>query len=115
MGLLQDIEHAVMSSDRPLTDVLRMAKILAAKLDNDCSESSRGQDRQRPAAAEASRRRAPAGGSGKGVAALAGGAGKPHHCTMAASPGDASAARRLAGVACQHEEKGDGDKPSRDL
>jgi AbiTii len=34
MGLLQDIEHAVTSSDRPLTDVLRMAKILAAKLDN---------------------------------------------------------------------------------
>jgi hypothetical protein len=34
MGLLQDIEHAVTSRDRPLTDVLRMAKILAAKLDN---------------------------------------------------------------------------------
>jgi hypothetical protein len=34
MGMLQDIEHAVTSSDRPLTDVLRMAKILAAKLDN---------------------------------------------------------------------------------
>jgi hypothetical protein len=52
------------------------------------------------------------GGSGK---AVAGGAGEPHHCKMAASPGDPSAARRLAGVACQHEEKGDGDKPSRDL
>jgi hypothetical protein len=34
MGLLQDIEHAVTSSDRSLTDVLRMGKILAAKLDN---------------------------------------------------------------------------------
>jgi AbiTii len=34
MGLLQDLEHAVTSSDRPLTDVLRMGKILAAKLDN---------------------------------------------------------------------------------
>jgi AbiTii len=34
MGLLQDIQHAATSSDRPLTDVLRMAKILAAKLDN---------------------------------------------------------------------------------
>jgi AbiTii len=34
MGLLQDIEHAVTSSDRPLSDVLRMGKILAAKLDN---------------------------------------------------------------------------------
>jgi hypothetical protein len=34
MGLLQDIQHAVTSSDRPLTDVLRMGKILAAKLDN---------------------------------------------------------------------------------
>jgi hypothetical protein len=34
MGLLQDIEHAVTSSHRPLSDVLRMAKILAAKLDN---------------------------------------------------------------------------------
>jgi hypothetical protein len=34
MGLLQDIQHAVTSSDKPLTDVLRMAKILAAKLDN---------------------------------------------------------------------------------
>jgi hypothetical protein len=34
MGLLQDIEHAATSSDRPLTDVLRMAKLLAAKLDN---------------------------------------------------------------------------------
>jgi hypothetical protein len=52
------------------------------------------------------------GDSGKGVAGLAGGAGEPHHCKVAASPGDASVARRLAGVACQHEEKRDGDKPS---
>jgi hypothetical protein len=34
MGLLQDIQSALVSSDRPLTNVLRMAKILAAKLDN---------------------------------------------------------------------------------
>jgi AbiTii len=34
MGLLQDIQSALIASDRPLTDVLRMAKILAAKLDN---------------------------------------------------------------------------------
>jgi hypothetical protein len=34
MGLLHDIQNALVSVDRPLTDVLRMAKILAAKLDN---------------------------------------------------------------------------------
>jgi AbiTii len=34
MGLLQDIQSALIASDRPLPDVLRMAKILAAKLDN---------------------------------------------------------------------------------
>jgi AbiTii-like protein len=34
MGLLQDIQSALVSIDKSLTDVLRMAKILAAKLDN---------------------------------------------------------------------------------
>jgi hypothetical protein len=32
MGLLHDIQSALVSSDRPLTDVLRMAKIPATKL-----------------------------------------------------------------------------------
>jgi hypothetical protein len=31
MRLLQDIQSALVSSDGPLTDVLRMAKILATK------------------------------------------------------------------------------------
>ncbi len=34
MGLLQDIQNATIDADRPLTAVLRMTKVLAARLDN---------------------------------------------------------------------------------
>jgi hypothetical protein len=34
MGLLQDIQNATIDADRPLAAVLRMAKVLAARLDN---------------------------------------------------------------------------------
>jgi AbiTii len=34
MALLQDIQNAIIDSDRPLAGVLRMAMVLAARLDN---------------------------------------------------------------------------------